>query len=343
MKDQIKYISVIRVIACISVVVLHTFYASAGYAVSEMHSIICLCVRNLMMWAVPGFVMVSGVLLLDSKREVGFKKIFSKYIMKLFLSLVCFSLVFAMFDMFFVTGEVGVGFIKTGLTNAFKGTGWSHLWYLYMMIAIYLLLPVYRIVSRNISEKELNYLLAVMVLFLSVIPVVNKVINTEIPFYICIYTIYPFYLFLGYRISHIKVPVILSVTLLILCIAAVCGITVMNYRNRNDLLSLLLENYSSPLIVIVSFSVFSLLKNISSIKNNFLNKSIMLIDRCSLGIYLIHMAVLKYIAVSLKIDPFKYGGTAFICLEALGVFLVSMFLTYAWIWFTNKIFQKQKT
>ncbi|MBQ9981734.1 MAG: acyltransferase [Oscillospiraceae bacterium] len=342
MKDQIKYISVIRVIACISVVVLHTFYASASYAVNEIHSIICLSVRNLMMWAVPGFVMVSGVLLLDGKREVGLKKIFSKYIMKLFLCLICFSLIFALFDMAFVSKDISIDFIKNGLTNAFKGTGWSHLWYLYMMIAIYLLLPVYRIVSRNITSKELDYFLVVLALFLSVVPVVNKVINMDIPFYICIYTIYPFYLFLGYRISQVKVPVILSVGLLIAGVIAVCVITALNFKNRNDLLSLLLENYSSPLIVVISFSAFSLLKNISSIKNNILNKSIMLIDKCSLGIYLIHMAVLKYIAVSLKIDPFKYGGTAFICLEALAVFLVSLLLTYIWIWCTGKIIKKQK-
>ena len=68
-RREIFFLSELRAIACIAIVILHTFYAASVYAPDHTAKIAALTTRNLMMWAVPCFVMVSGALLLDSARE----------------------------------------------------------------------------------------------------------------------------------------------------------------------------------------------------------------------------------------------------------------------------------
>lgn len=92
------FLSELRAIACIAIVILHTFYAASVYAPDHTAKIAALTTRNLMMWAVPCFVMVSGALLLDSAREVTYRKIFRKYIPRVLAALVLFSAVFQIFD-----------------------------------------------------------------------------------------------------------------------------------------------------------------------------------------------------------------------------------------------------
>ena len=128
-RREIFFLSELRAIACIAIVILHTFYAASVYAPDHTARIAALTTRNLMMWAVPCFVMVSGALLLDPAREVTYRKIFRKYIPRVLAALVLFSVVFQIFDD--ATGESGIQFktILYGLQNAVTGSGWKHMWY----------------------------------------------------------------------------------------------------------------------------------------------------------------------------------------------------------------------
>ena len=57
------------------------------------------------------------------------------------------------------------------------------MWYLYAMIAIYLMLPFYKIISRNAEKNDILYLLAVQTVFMSIIPLISSVSGKNIPFY----------------------------------------------------------------------------------------------------------------------------------------------------------------
>lgn len=152
-RREIFFLSELRAIACIAIVILHTFYAASVYAPDHTARIAALTTRNLMMWAVPCFVMVSGALLLDPAREVTYRKIFRKYIPRVLAALVLFSVVFQIFDD--ATGESGIQFktILYGLQNAVTGSGWKHMWYLYLITALYLLLPFYRKIVASSTQK----------------------------------------------------------------------------------------------------------------------------------------------------------------------------------------------
>ena len=92
--EKIYSFSYLRAIACIAIIILHMF-ASASIIYGEQIGILVnACSRslsNVMMWAVPCFVMVSGALLLSKERKLTYRKLFRKYVLRMFLVLIIFS------------------------------------------------------------------------------------------------------------------------------------------------------------------------------------------------------------------------------------------------------------
>ncbi|MCD8219105.1 MAG: acyltransferase, partial [Ruminococcus sp.] len=118
--------------------------------------------HNLMMWAVPCFVMVTGALLLDPARNVTYTKLFRKYIPRMVIALLLFSVVFELLDTRLGGKKIGVRTFLDGIKNAVLGQSWRHMWYLYLMIALYLMMPFYRKVAASLEKKNTYYLLGVL-------------------------------------------------------------------------------------------------------------------------------------------------------------------------------------
>ena len=166
---KIHYLSYLRAAACIAIIVLHTVdvavilyqdHITNGERIASLSGVYC------MMWAVPCFVMVTGALLLNKDRTITIKDVFRKYILRVVIALVAASLIFALFDMLMNREGFGVSFLARGFLNALTGSGWAHMWYLYLLIGLYLLMIFYRAVANHVSDKEYRYLLIVYVVFL---------------------------------------------------------------------------------------------------------------------------------------------------------------------------------
>ena len=71
------------------------------------------------------------------------------------------------------------------------------MWYLYLITALYLLLPFYRKIAASLNSKDTYYLLGVYLVFLSLLPMLQTLTEKSTAFYICVYSVYPLYLFLG--------------------------------------------------------------------------------------------------------------------------------------------------
>lgn len=72
--------------------------ASEGFQVMGTAKIVSMALRNSLLWAVPFFVMVSGALLLDPEKEMSYKKIYSKYILRIFVCLVAACLIYGIIE-----------------------------------------------------------------------------------------------------------------------------------------------------------------------------------------------------------------------------------------------------
>ena len=341
MRPQILYLNRIKAISCIAVVILHTFFAADGFAQTVSQHTVLLGIRNLMTWSVPCFVMCSGVLLLDAKKEIGLNKIVKAYIPRMIRALVVFSLLFAAFDSFFLTKKTVPQTVVEGIKNVLTGNGWKHMWYIYMMIALYLMLPVYRLISKAASDKELKYLLFLYGVFLSLAPLIEKIVETELPFYIFVFSIYPLYLFAGYFLhQYPSIGKLAALLMSVIFIAATLILTYISCSNNDQTISELLSNYSSPLIIIGSLGFFVLMRYTTNKRIVFIDAASELISKCSFGVYLIHMAFLKYVFAVKQFNPMAKGGCLTVFGLSLLVFLMSLAVTYVTLFVKKKIVRK---
>lgn len=333
MNNRILYLSRLKALACIAVTVLHTFLAANMYSSDASTQGAMMAVRNCTMWAVPCFVMASGALLLDSKRVLTLKKLFGKYILRMAVALVAFSILFAVFDGIFIK-KCGVQeMFKDSLNAIFFGTGWMHMWYIYLLFALYLMLPIYKIISGNATSDQLKYLLLIYAVFVSIIPFIDTITGKKLPFYICIYTVYPLYFFLGHVLHTgiIRLPKSSCVLMAAICLGIITMLTVQAYSNSAEApetsgkMISLLGVYNFPLYVITSIGIFGFLRKTKNHNVPVLDKIASELDNCSFGIYLLHMAVLRFIFLYLKFNPFEHGGT----IAILGICVLTLVISYA--------------
>ena len=295
-----------------------------GDAISNVQKTVSMGMVYCMMWAVPTFVMVTGALLLNPEKEITYQKLYGKYILRIVLALAVFGLIFRCFDIV-MNGEAwSVTGVLQGLWNVMIGKSWAHLWYLYLLIGIYLLLPFYRKIAASSSTKEIWYLLGIYALFISILPLTGMV-NVDLAFYIHTSTIYPFYLFLGWAISSGKLNISKLGGAILFVVGTLLLITVVRYRYMNGVEELAkLLNYSSVFVILQCMGLFALLKRDQNSEDSvtFGKKILLSIDKCSFGIYLIHMIFIRLVLRYWEVNPFSYG-IWMILLFSIGVFIVS--------------------
>ena len=169
MDKKILYLSKIRAISSFAIIILHTFTMyNIVYKneLSERDFYITQLVPWLMMWAVPCFLMVTGVLLLDKNKQISIKKIFSKYILRMILVLILFTTIFYIIDKLCDQKSFEVNDILVVGKKLLSDESWAHLWYIYLLIGIYLLLPLYKVIADHASKTILIYICIIAFIFL---------------------------------------------------------------------------------------------------------------------------------------------------------------------------------
>ncbi|MBQ9610925.1 MAG: acyltransferase family protein [Lachnospiraceae bacterium] len=328
---HIFYLSYIRAFACVAIVFLHTYTMEAMYYRSEINPdsyAITNCVAYMMMWAVPCFVMVTGALLLNPDKDIPLKKLYGRYILRIIITLLLFTTVFTISDIIYNKEKLNIfAVIKRTGYKFFTNSSWAHMWYLYLMIGLYVLLPVFRALVKELDTKNLYCLLIAYFVFNSVIPLINQFADIKLGFYITTNSIFPFYLIMGYMINNnlIKIDTKLSALLFAVGEALIIILSILGIKNNNADIVSLLGNYSFVPVCITSIGAFGFFRNI---KINKPNKFILTVDKLSFGIYLVHLGFLRYGIKSELINPYKYGGNLFIIVIVLIVFGLSFVLSY---------------
>ena len=331
MQRRISY-SLLRIAACLAIVLLHTVEsarllylgdADVGLQFASKSVVACL------MWAVPVFLMVTGALLLDGSKKTSIAKVWKKYIPRGAGALLLFCYGFRVFD-YFMDHEQG-GFLRGvlwgGLRNALTEGSWAHLWYLYVLLGLYMLMPFFQKVAQHSTDSQLRYLLGILFLFLSLLPILEQ-FGYSCPISIQVDTIYPFYLFLGYAIHNriLRLNRLSSALLLVLPIAVILPAVKYGWE----------IGYSAFPVVLQSAGVFGLLDTVQNpaseggwgirLLNSF--------DRCSFGIYLIHMMGLRLVLRYAGWNPYQ---TAVPVLSFAGLWLATALASWVCIWAVRKV------
>ncbi len=331
-KDRILYLSRIRVVASFAIVILHTFtmYGMADKdVISGTEAYVTKLVPWLMMWAVPCFVMVSGVLLLDEKRTITIPKLLFKYVLRMVVVLLLFTALYYLLDAWMNKEPLEWGGITTIFKKFAEDGSWAHLWYLYLLVGLYLLLPAYRAIAKNTGRETLIYLGVVCIIFLSLVPTLERMTDLNTGFYICTSSIFPVYFFMGYMINkgQLKLGMVAGIILTAAGVVTIVILSGMDFGEKQASMEKLLGNYAFLPIVVLSAGAFILLKGNGGVFRPGMAKVWEFLDKYSFGIYLTHLIFLRFLIKVVKWNPFSFGSFWMLIPIVLVVYLASLAVT----------------
>ena len=151
MKRRMVYPDVLRALSCIAVVFLSVSMACGSIGLS-----------GLLTWAVPMFVMLSGMFFLDSNWYITLRDMMQKYGLRLLIAYLLWGVI-----------GTGVNIATHGVLNGmFSGTG-LYLNFLFIMIILYTASPVLRVFTRSAQSHELQYAVLFGLLVGSIYPFIR--------------------------------------------------------------------------------------------------------------------------------------------------------------------------
>ena len=167
--NRIVYFDVLRVIACFSVILVHT---SAPYVIKDFGSFnfwVGNVLDGLGRTGVTLFVMISGALMLDYNYKFSTKKIFN-HIIKMIVFFVFWSIIYCV--AFNIVGRVLIRHEHIDLIKIMGSLimGHFHLWFVYLIIGLYLIVPLLRLWVNDNNKKYVEYFLVLSIIFSFLLP-----------------------------------------------------------------------------------------------------------------------------------------------------------------------------
>ena len=177
-----QFLDVLRVLATCAVVLMHVLTGATDVTdasiVPEYRSLL-LSVMDLVTWCVPIFLLISGYLFLNPERTLTYPVMIKKYCRRIALAILLFGVPYAASELVVAERIFRVMMIPEALKMTLMGHTWSHMWYLYLILFLYLITPLLKKVLRVLPVWGVAAVMAVIFLGSSVAPFLNKVLDVN--------------------------------------------------------------------------------------------------------------------------------------------------------------------
>jgi hypothetical protein len=327
------YIDILICMSTFAVVWLHT----NGYAHSYSDSVAwksALAVEVIAYWAVPIFLMCSGVNLMRYRERYSTRDFLVKRVQKAVIPFVFWVLLSYVLVTWAANGGLTwADFSPRAIYEAFMTLNhMSIYWFFLALFAIYLAMPVLSLLRDR--RRILWYIVIVGLVFDSVLPLIAQIFSLpfnhllDFPLTGGRYVIFPI---LGYLLADLELPRWGRYTLYTAGAAAAVTrylVTYIGSTQRGETY-LLLFDYVSIVSVVLAAAVFVFIKSIDwepVVRIGWIRATIRQITACSLGIYLTHYFFIMWLLPRLGWTPDR------LITQTLGtvvVFLLALLLVSA--------------
>lgn len=251
----------------LAVVMIHictTALTDFSDGVGTYKGVLFVSVTNLLHFAVPVFFMISGALLLDPKKEMTLEKLLKRYILKYAGVILTFCWLFAFMEIVFDRHIIRPIYFLQSFANMLQGKTWAHMWYMYTLLGIMLILPLLRWTVRMAEGKDITYLIIVLGLFLSILPFFSEITGFDLGIQFPIASVYLFHMLLGYWIDTGVISWDNRTSGLIIAACSLLLIVASYFDVMRDSAIKYMGSYSSPVMIIFSAALFILYKNMEN-------------------------------------------------------------------------------
>ena len=332
MKDKnqnkiLDYISVVKIIACFSVIVLHTNHKFwiFRYTFYKKYWISANLIESIFYFAVPFFVLCIGATLLDFNEKYGLKIYFKRRIKKVVLPLFCWNIILYYYYVYIikVMEKQKITFIylwnlyfKSDLNFMFSS--------IRCFLIMYMIIPLIAYVDKSKKIKIYSYCLVALFISQALMPYLINLFQSDLVWIYDIKVDLLLYIFAGYIIQNYKFSNLTKLKIYFFGIAGLlihlCGTQILAVKYKK--ISYLHKGYLNAPCVIYSCASFLFIKENSHfifklINKKFINK----VGTLTFGPFFLHMLFkntfdlyFKPNVFSLKYRVFSSIVNLFICL-----------------------------
>lgn len=321
-----QYITVLGVLASLSVVLLHTsrfweFGKTRGWVAGNLVECVCY-------FAVPVFLMISGATLIDYRERCTTAEYFKRRAKKTLIPFVVWSL----FSAVWAAGSfAGVDWNPIHLFDAILNCRYQGIFYFFLLIfGVYVSIPFFALIPKESRRPAFRYLIAAAVTVNVLLPFLCSLtfgrINHNYNFVVEACSGHLIYVVIGYYLSHYDLARSRRVAVYLLGAAGLLahffGTWYFSWRDNG--ISYLFKGYANLPCLLYSSAIFLAVKQMPFEKwPGWVNKTLCFFGGQTFGIYLSHLYV-RDIGGRLGLNPQSvYERVAY----ALGLFAVSGLLT----------------
>ena len=242
-KTAIDYLRIFAAFAVLIFHVLGSSYKNDPLLSQQVHSVISgICAA--LQWHVPVFLMITGYLWLDRSKECTYRNLWP-HIRKFITVLLTIGYLYALMERVFNSNGLTLKVFLLSMVDVLCGNSWEHMWYLYTIIGVNLLLPVLKPFFSIEGNAERIIFIGILLVFTVLNPIVEDMTGFSLPISFPVVTPM-FYVCAGGLISTIKLDgkVMLGATIVFVC-SIIMAIVLGLFLDYEDILFSLFECISS--------------------------------------------------------------------------------------------------
>lgn len=306
-------IDVLRIISAIAVVTIHVVTSPVGNAVGPVSAVVMKqlnLVHNSLMWAVPVFFMITGYCLVN-KKECTYEYCF-RHVSKYAATLFTVGFFYAILELVFQSHRFSFKILGTAIINVVGGKLWEHMWFVYAIMGVYLVMPVLHHFMKR-EKKDIIILTGLLFLFTIILPFCGNwfVVGIDFPF-----GGYLFYVCFGGCVARLGFSRKISIGIYIMSIVAMIYIIIVGKTETYD--------YKSIEVALMAMGIFCAMAGLKMKQNEFVR----MVAECTWGIYLLHPLFINITVKVMKIDLLRGTPYLNLILFELIIVIVSFICTY---------------
>ena len=332
------YLDMLRILASFTVIVLHVSSTYMDKLDSATREYFWLSQWNCIThWAVGMFVMISGALFLGSNKNVSIQRLYKHNIGHIVKCFILWSLGYTLLTVF-TNGQKDN--MESFLTEFIKGH--YHMWFLYMIIGVYMMIPLIKPVAKDMVLTR--YFCFFIVIFGFLIPSIDdflrgfgildksillvqfsksiETLRLKMPTSYLGYFVIGYYLSKGFVKEKSRMLLYLGgiISFFMLLgspfLTKITGINITFVGSDFSIITLLFSS-----------SLFVWMKENFKIESDKLKNCIYLLSSVSFGVYLIHAAVIEILDHPLGINAVMihpFAGVVLVSILVAGIAFISI-------------------
>ncbi|MGB2578705.1 surface polysaccharide O-acyltransferase-like enzyme [Elusimicrobium simillimum] len=328
--NRILWLDILRVASALAIVFIHTAsYIMGGLKYGGVNWFAADIYIAAARYAVPVFVMISGIFFLSPAKNITIKSIYTKYIFRILTVLIGWALIRTL------VVDAWLGGVPAAKLAASFWVSVKMYWFLPMIIGLYIITPVFRAITAQNNKKLLEYFMLISFVFALCLPVAQAVWPTalladfitliKLPMLIFgAHFVFGYYVY-NYGVSKNVKYVLYVLAALSLLFMAWGTYAYYNEQNSRVFYYAMHGSAVSPFAFLLGAGVFVLCKDVFE---NFKPGAAFIsythkLAYCSLGIYMLHIIIVEAAARFGLFKILNFCSVITIALASAAIFLLS--------------------